>query len=326
MGKFLFTFGLILSGLSVGYAIQRMVHRQILRLPLSIDQLRGFLLKSSLLFLSPITVVGAVWVIELNDPRLVTLPFVGTGAIFLGGLLAFLFSKSLRFEKKQTGSFLACGAFTNLGTMGGLVTYILLGEIGFGLACIYKLFEEFVHYAVGFPVAKWYGSESGASEGFLNRLKKLASDLLILVSLGSLLLGGLLNRSGWKRPKFYQTVNSILIPVGAFLLIVAIGLAMRVSKVREYLRECLAVSAIKFLMVPVATTLLALGLGYHEMAGGYLIKTVILLSSMPVAFNALIPPSLYGLDIDLANSCWLFSTVFFMTIVLPILYFIVNLF
>jgi hypothetical protein len=93
--------------------------------------------------------------------------------------------------------------------------------------------------------------------------------------------------------------------------------------VRDYLKECIAVSAIKFLIVPTVITSLAFLLGYREMAGGHLIKVVILLSSMPVAFNALIPPSLYDLDVDLANSCWLFTTSLFI-IILPVLYFIIK--
>jgi len=160
MLKFLFTFGLIIFGLSLGYLIQRMVVEQIIRLPLSLDQLRRALLKTALLFINPITVIGAIWVIELKDPRIVTLPFLGMGAIFLGGLLALWFSKLLQLERKQTGSLFTCGSFTNLGTMGGLVCYIFLGEIGFGLVYIYRLFEEFIYYTVGFPIAKLYGSAS----------------------------------------------------------------------------------------------------------------------------------------------------------------------
>jgi hypothetical protein len=209
--------------------------------------------------------------------------------------------------------------------MGGLVCYIFLGEIGFGLVYIYRLFEEFIYYTVGFPIAKLYGSASVEREGFLNQLRKLASDAFILVSLCSLVLGSLFNLSGLKRPEFYQTVNSIFIPLGALLLIISIGLTMKISKVQDYLKECMAVSAIKFLIVPAVMTSLAFLLGYREMVGGHLIKVVILLSSMPVAFNALIPPSLYDLDVDLANSCWLFSTSLFI-IILPVLYFIINFF
>jgi predicted permease len=48
------------------------------------------------------------------------------------------------------------------------------------------------------------------------------------------------------------------------------------------------------------------------------LKVVIILSSMPVAFNALIPPSIYDLDLDLANSCWFFTTAL-LIIILPLL-------
>jgi hypothetical protein len=44
---------------------------------------------------------------------------------------------------------------------------------------------------------------------------------------------------------------------------------------------------------------------------------------MPVAFNALIPPSLYNLDLDLANSCWLVSTSL-LIFVLPALYLVIH--
>jgi hypothetical protein len=44
---------------------------------------------------------------------------------------------------------------------------------------------------------------------------------------------------------------------------------------------------------------------------------------MPVAFNALIPPSLYDLDLDLANSCWFFTTAM-LVVELPMLLMVIN--
>ena len=49
-----------------------------------------------------------------------------------------------------------------------------------------------------------------------------------------------------------------------------------------------------------------------------------ILSSMPIAFTALIPPSIYDLDLDLANSCWFFTTAL-LAVVLPVLLVIINL-
>lgn len=325
MSKFLFTFGLIALGLSLGYLIQRIVTKQILRLPLSLDQLRRIFLETALLLINPMTVVGAVWVIRLKEPRIVTLPFLGASAILLGGLLALSAAKLLRLERRQTGSLFVCGSFTNIGTMGGLVCYIFLGEIGFGLVSIYKLLEEFIYYTIGFPIAKWYSAESGEKENLTSRLKRLIKDIFILVSFFSLVTGCVLNLSGIKRPEFYQTINSIFIPLGALLLITSIGLVMKISKIREYLKECFAISTIKFIIVPIVITSFALMMDYQRVDGGFLLKVVIILSSMPVAFNALIPPSLYNLDLDLANSCWLVSTSL-LIFVLPALYIIIHLF
>jgi predicted permease len=177
---------------------------------------------------------------------------------------------------------------------------------------------------VGFPVAKLYGSEVREEETFSNRLRKLALDPLIRVSVSSLLIGGILNLSGVKRPDLYQTVNSILIPLTSIVFLVPLGMVMNVRRVQHYFRECLLVSLIKFLIVPGVVTFLALLLGYRNIGDGLLLKVVIILSSMPVAFMALIPPSLYDLDIDLANSCWLFTTTL-LVIVLPVLYFVIHL-
>ena len=62
----------------------------------------------------------------------------------------------------------------------------------------------------------------------------------------------------------------------------------------------------------------------NGIAGGLPLKAVLVLSSMPVAFNALVPPSLYGLDLDLANSCFLVS-VLGLAALLPALHFALDL-
>ncbi len=324
MSKFFFTFGLIVSGLLIGYGIQALAQRKVLGLPLPLDQLRRALQKLALLFINPIAVVGAIWTIRIDDGRMAAFPILGVSGILLGGLLALWASKTLKLEPKKAGSFYTCGSFSNMGTIGGLICYIFLGETGFAFVALYRAFEEFTYYAVGFPIAKLYSADAHAKENWKDRVKRLGTDVYILVSLSSLLMGGLLNLSGLTRPHPFQEVNSILIPLGALLLLISIGLAMKVKRIRNYLKECLAISAIKFLVVPAVMTLTAFLLGYAKIENGLPLKVVMILSSMPVAFMALIPPSLYNLDLDLANSCWLFTTSL-LIVVLPVLYAITNL-
>ena len=145
---------------------------------------------------------------------------------------------------------------------------MFLGEPGFALVPIYKIFEELFYYSTGFPIAK-YCSGSAVAESHWDRVKGLMKDPLILISVSSLLLGGALNASGLERPVIYGVVNAVIIPLGVFMLLVSVGLALRFRKVGGYLREAAAVSAIKFAAVPVLATTLAWGLGFGRSTKGF---------------------------------------------------------
>ena len=212
---------------------------------------------------------------------------------------------------------------TDLGSIGALVCFVFLGEAGFALVAIYKIFEEVSYYGIGFPIAKYYSRADDVEDGW-SRLKGLVKDPFIIVAVSSIILGALLNASDLERPAFYGTVNAVFVPLGTILLLTSIGMALKFKRVRDYIKESLAVSAIKFCIVPLLTSFLALAIGLGHIDNGLPLKVVIILSSMPVAFNALIPPSIYDLDLDLANSCW-FVTTAMLVVVLPILQFIVAL-
>lgn len=322
MSKLIFSLAIILFGLSLGYGIQVLVGRGVLSLPVPLDRLRKALQKTALLFLNPVAIVGALWVVNIESIRLAALPFNGLLAILAGGALALAAARLLQLEPRKTGAMYGCGSFTNIGSIGALVCFIFLGEQGFALVPIYKIFEELSYYSIGFPIAKYY-SRSQEKERILDRIKSLGKDPFILVALSSILLGGALNWSGIQRPEFLRTVVSIFVPLMTVLLLASIGLALKFRRVRDYLKECLAVSIIKFFFVPLLASSLAYLLGFGNLDHGLPLKVVIILSSMPVAFIALIPPSLYDLDLDLANSCWFFTTAL-LIIILPLLLIVLS--
>jgi hypothetical protein len=324
MSKLIFSFAIILFGLSLGYGIQVLVNWNVISLPIAPDRLRKVLQKIALLFLNPVAIVGALWVVNIESIRLVALPFNGLFAILAGGALALAAAKFLKLEPRKTGAMYGCGSFTNIGSVGALICFIFLGEQGFALVPIYKIFEELSYYSVGFPIAKYYSS-SEKTESTVESIKSLGKDPFILTALSSIVLGGLLNWAGVQRPEFFRTVVSIFVPLGTVLLLASIGLALKLRRIRDYLKECVSVSIIKFVLVPVFASSLAYIIGFGSIDDGLPLKVVILLSSMPVAFNALIPPSLYDLDLDLANSCWFFTTSL-LAIVLPLLFLIINAF
>ncbi|MDY6791608.1 MAG: hypothetical protein SWH54_10095 [Thermodesulfobacteriota bacterium] len=322
MSKFIYSFSIILLGLLLGYGIQILVQRGRLNLPIPIDTLRKLLQKIALLFINPIAIVGAIWVASIHDVRLAALPFNGLFALMSGGILALLAARLLRLKPRKIGAMFGCGSFTNIGSIGALICFVFLGETGFALVPIYKLFEELSYYAVGFPIAKYYSS-SDKDEQITRRLKDLLQDPFIIVALSSIILGGVLNISNLNRPAIFKSIVAVCVPLGTVLLLASIGMALKFRRVQDYIKECVAVSIIKFVLVPVLTVCLAYLIGFDTIDNGLPLKVIVILSAMPVAFNALIPPSIYDLDIDLANSCWFFTTAM-LVVVLPLLLLVLS--
>ena len=324
MNRLLFTLGIIAFGLFLGYTLKQVFERGIVRPPLPLSDLRKVLQKLALWGIMPIAFCGAIWIIKVDDLRVAAMPALGVTALLLGGAAALVVAGMMNLSRRQTGSFFVCGSFTNLGSMGGLVVFVFLGEAGFALVPLYKLLEEMVYYTIGFPVAKYFSAEGGDRVSAVKRLKTVLVDPFFLVALVSIGTGGVLNLSGVPRPEFYKTVNAVFIPFGTVVLLTSVGLAMRFSSIREYLKESLAVAGIKFLLVPIAVTGMAWALGYSRIDNGLPLKVVMVLSAMPVAFNSLVPPSLYDLNVDLANACWMLSTLA-LIIVVPMLYVLIQL-
>lgn len=314
----------IFFGLIVGYSIQLLEQRRIIRLPISLEKLRKLLQKIGLLFFMPISFMGALWIIKIDNIKIVALPFLGIVALFIGGVLGLTAAEHFHLKRKDAGSMFTCGSFTNIGSIGALTCYLFLGEEGFALVPIYKLFEQVVYYAVGFPIAKSFSNNVVKKENIISQLKEVFTDIFVIVALISIAIGIFLNLSGIERPVFYKTINAIFIPAGTVILLVSIGLAMKFGKVKNYIKESIAISIIKFIFVPLIISTIAFFLGYRIIEGGLPLKVVIILSSMPVAFSALIPVSIYDLNLDLANSCWLVTTLS-LIVILPLLFYIISL-
>lgn len=319
-----FSIGIIFFGLTIGYIIQQLEQRKIIRLSISLEEFRKLLQKIAILFFIPISSIGAIWIIKIEDVKIALLPFLGIFALIVGGVLGLVAAKLLKLNRKGSGSMFTCGSFSNISSIGGVICYLFLGEKGYALFSLYKLFEVVTYFAIGFPIAKLFSSKVTIKENIISRLKTVFTDIFVVVALASIAIGAFLNLSGIERPEFYTMINAIFIPLGTVLMLISIGLGMKFRKVRNYINECLAISAIKFILVPLIISTMAFLLGYGEIEGGLPLKVVIILSSMPVAFTALIPPSIYDLDLDLANSCWLVTTLS-MALILPLLSYIISL-
>ena len=228
----------------------------------------------------PVTLTITFWNMKISSGTLALFPLFGVCSHFMGGLFAVLISRCLHHSRSQTGAMLTAGAFTNLGSFGGLVSYMYLGEAGYALATLFRLFESVIYYSIGFPLARLYSSDTPPGTKWRFDLRALTQDPLFLFPIGGILLGTLLNWSGLPRPELLGALLSPLVMASTTLMLISVGLNMRI----------------------------------------YDLRVLIIVSSMPVAINSLIPPTLYKLDLDLANSCWILSNGIFVVAILPLLY------
>lgn len=326
MDRLIFSLALIISGLVVGCTFRRLSERGTITLPLPVAKLRILLQKAGLLFFMPVSFMTAVWVVRFTDLRIALLPLIGVTALVTGGLLGMILARLSKASPRQTGVLFCCSSFTNIGAIGALVCYMFLGEAGFALVALYKMLEEIVYYTIGFPIARFSsGLTDNEKKSFLNKVWGTVSDPFVATILTAFVVGAILNGSGLARPKVFETINSLFIPAGTFVLIVSIGLGMRFSRIGSHLPRGIAVSIIKATIIPALITTLAWTAGLGDIEDGLPLKVVLILSSMPVAFNSLVAASIYDLDLDLANCCWLISTLSLVA-VLPWLYWILRFF
>lgn len=286
----------------------------------SLKQLRIVIQKTAMFGLIPLSAMLSLWGLPSPDARLLCLPALGLSAWAAGGALALLFSRRMGLGRAQTGSMYCCGTFTNIGAVGCLVAVMQFGEQAIAMTSLYRLCEEMFYFGVAVPVSRSYGSAGGDS----TRSPRLHLDPVLAAILFALGLGLFLNLSGVRRPSVFGTLSTAAMIAGTVCFLLSIGMGLRISRMAAYVRESAVISLIKFVFVPVIVTTLAVLAGLGEVEGGLPLKVVAILSAMPVAMNALIPPSLFDLDLDLANACWVFTTLE-LVVVLPILIIILPL-
>ncbi|MBR6673442.1 MAG: AEC family transporter [Mailhella sp.] len=323
MDRLLLTLVIIFASLIAGYAFQQWVRSG--RSPLNEDSMRTLRLriqKGAMFGLIPLSAMLSLWGLPSPDARLLALPALGVAAWICGGVLALLLSRMMGFEARQAGSMFCCGTFTNIGAVGSLASVMLFGEQTIAIAALYRLCEEIYYFGIAMPVARWHGQNSEGKAHFSLRDFRLEPVLkVILCALG---LGITLNLAGIPRPALFGTLSSGAMILGTVCFLLSIGMSLRLSRMTCYVRQSAAISFIKFVGCPLVIVALAMLCGLGDIDNGLPLKVVAILASMPVAMNALIPPSLFDLDLDLANACWVFTTLA-LIVVLPILVFVLPL-
>jgi predicted permease len=316
----------IVVGLGVGLVAGRLLKP---RLPdRAFTGLQRGLQGAALLVINPVAFLGALWALPTVNLGLAALPLVGLGTLAAAFGLGALVARWARLDPEKALLFRTDASYTNIGNLGSLSVFLLLGEAGFGLVPLYKLFEELWIYGVLFPHTR-----AGAARlkdptaprpagGPWSRLKPVVTDPFVVVALVAVTLGLGLHQSGLVRPGWYGGLNAVLVPASSVLLLVSIGMTLKLSFSAVDLKPAFGVAALKVLVLPVVSLALTGLFGFWGVPAVW--KTALVLAVMPMAFLSLIPPSLYGLDEKFPATAWAVSMVS-LVVTLPVLGWITGL-
>ena len=296
--------GLFLGSLGLGWWLHR---RRLLSEAFASQLVRWIVITSS-----PIVLCLSFWEMNLRRIEPWLLPFLGTLISASTLIPAFLYTRYDRLSDAQTGSFLTCAFFSNVGYLGAFTAFAVFGEAGYALCMLYLVFFTPCFYTLGFAIASHYGgahASAGLSDAY-------SSELRLYPFLG-MLIGAALSLARVPRPTVFVGINHVLIPVSTAVYLIAIGSQLTFESPRRWLRPCLAMSGIKLCYTPVIAWLLLNAFHVHGLPR----PIVLLQASTPVAVSPLTLPMLFGLDHRLTNALWLVTTV----VAIPWLIFIIPL-
>lgn len=280
-------------------------------------QLSSRLIVFAMVFLLPLATINSLWGISLGDRRLVLLPFFGILDLCLGGGAALVLIRIFSMKPLQAGAFFSVGLFSNLSALASFVAYIMFEDLGFVSIQLFVLLEQSFYYIVGFPLSQWAGTAGAGS--FRLGFQNLKEKPVVLFPLGAVIVGFLLRLSPWMKPAFMGGLSAVIIPINTVLFGLSIGLTLKLGRMNLYKREIALAHGIKFLFIPLGISTLGILAGLPQIMGGIPFKSLVVASFSPVGFLAVVPPTIYGLDVDLANSAWLATTLSY-AVVLPLVF------
>lgn len=303
MSTIIFIFLVILLGFLTGQILYR-------KASINLDKIKLFTTFLAMRFTIPLSVMLAIWQLDIQSWSLIWLPIIGISILLSGFLIGWSVSKTFRLTNIQRAVVAPAGAFTNIGAIGSLVIFVYLGETAFALVPLFKLLEEFFYFGCLFPYAEQFSS--------LKNLKKRAlwKDPTLQAMFAALTIGTTLNFTEVIRPDWFKDVTSVLIPLGTFSMMISVGLVFRFKTILQHWKVALALSLSKQMLLPVIAYFLVILTGQADAYDGLILQIAVLIGSMPIAFIVILPAAIYKLDQDLANSCWVMSSLVFL-IMLP---------
>lgn len=312
--RLLFVVTDLIAPLVVGYLLKQ---RHLIS-----QRVNDWLIRFNIMALSTILALLSFWVLPLSW-QLLFMPLFGFYLVLFPGIIGYLLVGRHLPDYLDRGAYAASAMLANLGTLGGVCAFILYNEEGFAYAQLIATFQNVLLCLVVFPYARYCQLKAaGRTSEHHSRLADLRSMFLSpnQLCLVGMMAGLVLNGAGIARPAELGTVFQSLVHIGAWTAMLPVGFLLDFSAARRNLHRVHSLTALRFLLMPIITWLIARPL----IADPVLRHTLIILATCPTAINAVLTARLYKLNVDLASTSFLVTTAMYLCLIFPLLFFLLK--
>lgn len=304
--RFFIVFADILLPLLLGMVLRRWgLSREILRM----------VIKANVVCVATFLSLVSFWTVHVTR-ELLWLPISILPICFIPVLLFYGFQKNRFTNPLDQGSYMISMMLGNIGTLAGLCAYVLFGEKGFAYVQLIAVPQILVIVLYCFPMAqRFYEIGTGSGEkGKTNFLRLLLTpnQLPALGVAAGLLLSGL----HVERPEAVGTLFTVLIHVSAWMGMMPVGYDLRLGSVGTYALKLWPIFPVKFILLPA----ILYGLTILFVKDPAMITCVVLSAGAPTAIFAVAASQLYGLNVDMAESSFVTTTLAFLFVLYPLVY------
>jgi predicted permease len=265
-----------------------------------------------------------IWPMQLTG-QLIWLPIVGVVLMLTITAISTTLFSFFKLDRRSRLTLMLAGALSNMGYTGGaFVCYALFGATGLAMANLYPAFWIPTVYLTFFPLLKIQELRIKDSKAKFRLSKVLDFRFLVLPAVIAAIV---LNLTDVESPAFIAKFHiiDILVYIASGLSFFAIGLRVKLSRLKNYISLYFPLAAVKFILTPALALLIIwlLTLTGQNLTG-LVKKVIIVLSATPSAVLMVTMSNVFDLDGPLASALWVVTTAIFAAIVVPVLFFILT--
>ena len=284
------------------------------------DAVVNLLIRINVIVFFTLLSLFSFWALPLTRDLLI-LPAFFAFIILFPGFISWRFLGRRFHSPIDRGTHLISALLSNIGTLGGICAYIIYGEPGFAYAQIGGACQNLILVLLAFPAAQYYYLLH-KNRGRSARLDGRAFLGLLIswnqLSLLGMAAGLLLNLFGAVRPPVLSSAFSYLIHISAWFAMLPVGSLINFRRARHFVYLTLDMIFLRFLLVP----LVAYFAARLVISDPVIRNALVLFAGVPAAINATLTARLYHLNVDYTIAVFLVTTVLYLTVLFPAVFFL----